>query len=181
MGNGFRKIIHGISAAGGVIGCLVIVFIVFGTIADVFMRYFFNRPIAGVIEYCTVLLPVMVFFGLALTQKLGGHIATTFLLNRFQPKTRLKQEIGNLMLCSVFVGLMAWEASQGASYSYSIKEFRWGVVGQDISIWWAKIGMAIGLAMFFLQYLADIIGKFGRLRSKEYLGNREREETKTIV
>lgn len=155
-----------LSKSAGVLSTLIIAFFLFGTIADVFMRSIFNHPIAGVIEYCSVLLPLMVFLGLALAQKKGGHINVTIFLNRLDERKRLRQEILNLVICMLFVLVMGIQTFKGALHSYEINEFRYGVVGQDVSLWWAKIGITMGCWLLFLQYISDLFEKIFKLQSR---------------
>lgn len=163
-----KTIISFISRSGGTIGLLLIAFMVLSTMADVTMRYFFNRPLAGVIEYCGILLPVLVFLGLAATQQVSGHIGVTLFLNKYPPRGRAVQQTVNLFICLGFAIVLGIESWEGAMYSYSIKEYRHGVIGQDITIWWAKIAMSVGFWMLCLQYVIDIANKFSQLRSGQY-------------
>jgi len=168
MGAKLGALITGLTRIGGMIGLIIIAFMVLATMADVTMRYFFHRPIAGVIEYCGILLPVTVFLGLAATQQASGHIGVTLFLHRLSPQGRAIQEIINLLLCLAFALALASQTWKGAMYAYAIKEYRYGVIGQDIPVWWAKIAMSIGFWMLSLQYLLDIGNKWSQWRSGRY-------------
>jgi TRAP-type C4-dicarboxylate transport system permease small subunit len=166
INSGLNKFISIMSESGGTLSVLIIAFFLFGTIADVFMRSIFNKPIAGVIEYCSVLLPMMVFMSLALVQKNKGHINITIFMGRLTKKKRLKMEAINLAICLLFVSLMGVETFKGALHSYKINEFRYGVVGQDVNIWWVKIGITVGCWLLVLQYISDLLKLIGKLRSR---------------
>jgi TRAP-type C4-dicarboxylate transport system permease small subunit len=128
--------------------------------ADVIFRYAFNQPIPGVIEYNGMLLAVFAFMGLAMTQRMQGHIRVTFLVSRLGRKPRNCIDFITLILSMVFVTIMGYETLLGALHSFQIKEYYWGVIGQTIYIWWAKFALPIGLLILCLQYLLDIIGIF---------------------
>jgi TRAP-type transport system small permease protein len=162
----FINCIGSVSRSAGVLSAFIIAFFLFGTIADVIMRSVFNKPIAGVIEYCSVLLPPMVFMGLALVQKNKGHIGITIFSGRLKEEKRLKLEIINLVICMLFVLLMGIETFRGALHSYQINEFRYGVVGQDVNLWGAKFGITAGCWLLFLQFISDLLEKICQLRSK---------------
>lgn len=164
--NNFTNWVEIVSVSTGFLSIFIVSFFLFGSAADVFARTFFNRPIAGIIEYCSVLLPPMVFLGLAMVQKNDGHINVTLVLSRLGQRRRLYQEIINMIICILFVSVLGYETLMSAIHSYQINEFRYGVVGQDINLWWAKFGITAGCWILFLQYISDLLNKLSQLRSK---------------
>lgn len=164
--NNFSNCVEIVSVGAGYLSIFIVIFFLFGTIADVFARTVINRPIAGIIEYCSVLLPPMVFLGLAMVQKNDGHINVTLVLSRLAERKRLYQEIINTIICVLFVSILGYETLIGAIHSYQINEFRYGVVGQDINIWWAKFGITFGCWILFLQYISDLLRKLFKLRAR---------------
>jgi C4-dicarboxylate transporter DctQ subunit len=65
------------------IGALLIAFVMFMSAAGIIMRYVFNKPIYGKVEITELVMAGIVFFGLAYTQKLGGHVRMSFVIERF--------------------------------------------------------------------------------------------------
>ena len=56
--------------------------------ADVFGRYFLNRPIIGTLEIFEILLPGIVLFGVAHAQREKAHIAVDVFYSRFPSRVR---------------------------------------------------------------------------------------------
>ncbi|RLB30941.1 MAG: hypothetical protein DRG87_03760 [Deltaproteobacteria bacterium] len=65
------------------IGAILIAFVMFLTSAGILMRYIFNNPIYGKVEITELVMAGIVFFGLAYTQKLGGHVRMSFVIEKF--------------------------------------------------------------------------------------------------
>jgi TRAP-type C4-dicarboxylate transport system permease small subunit len=61
------------------IGGWVIVALMVYTVADVILRYLFNRPFSGSIEVTEFAMAVIVFLGIAWCGWLGGHVAVDIL------------------------------------------------------------------------------------------------------
>ncbi|MBX9773865.1 MAG: TRAP transporter small permease [Xanthobacteraceae bacterium] len=61
------------------IGGWVIVALMIYTVADVILRYIFNRPFSGSIEVTEFAMAVIVFLGIAWCGWLGGHVAVDIL------------------------------------------------------------------------------------------------------
>jgi TRAP-type C4-dicarboxylate transport system permease small subunit len=148
---------------GVALSALILTGMIVGTLCDVFLRFFFDRPIAGVIEFNGVYLPAFTFLGLAMTQRLKGHISVTFGLQSLSPKTRKAVELFGFLLALLFAATVGWEASLGALHSYRIREYYWGVVGVTILIWPSKVAVAVGLWMLCLEYGAEILDVLAQL------------------
>ena len=68
-------------------------FVVLSTLFDVFLRYFFSKPILGVIELNQCMMPVMVFMAVALTQRYQGHVKVNIIVNRLKENHRIFFEV----------------------------------------------------------------------------------------
>lgn len=137
---------------------------VLSTMLDTVIRYVFSKSLPGVIEYNGILLAVLAFMGLAGTQLAKGHIQVTSFVARLNPRSQLRLEVVHLIVALVFVAVLGYETLLGALHSFKIKEYYWGVIGQTIYIWWAKFSLPVGLAMLFLQFLADLFNTIAKLR-----------------
>lgn len=159
------------SIAGAVasVSYLAFTFVVLSTLADVFMRYFFNRPILGVIELNECMMPIMVFMAVALTQRHRGHIRVALVLNRMKPGHRRILEGLSLVVGFLFILVMGWETGEDAVTAFRRQESV--LVGLKVApIWWAKFALPIGLWSLCLQYLLDIatmVGRRGSERTRE--------------
>jgi len=159
----FAKIVRSISMSVSIPGYPIMFFLVFATMADVFMRFLFGSPIQGVIEHCIIFTPVLVFTGLAYVQLMDGHIRVTFLLGRLKPRSRAILDICTLIISLIFAIIMGIHTWKAAVYSLSIREYYYGGAGQAIPVWWAKFSPPIGFWALSLQYIAHILKKITQL------------------
>jgi TRAP-type C4-dicarboxylate transport system permease small subunit len=155
-----------VSRAGVVVSVVVLVVMLAATGYDVFSRFLFDKPIAGVIEFGGAYLPAFTFLGLAMTQRLKGHIHVTFGLGLLSPRRRKVFELLGLLLSLLFVATMGWQSSSGALHAYRLGEYHWGVVGITILIWPAKVAVAVGLWMLCLEYAVDLLRTIAQLTGR---------------
>jgi TRAP-type C4-dicarboxylate transport system permease small subunit len=71
-----------------VIAMVAIMFMMFLTATDVTMRKFFNEPITGSLEILEVVLALIVFFGLARSQRLRVHVGMDLAFDRLKGHAR---------------------------------------------------------------------------------------------
>src|SRR5690606_5806757 len=113
-----------------------------GVTADVAARAIYGQSVPGLFEMSELSMVMVVFLGLGWTLRDDAHIRVTMLTDRLAPRPR-RLAGGLAWLCAALVFLLlAWPSTQEAAYSFSIREFRWGVV--QIPIWWTKIALAAG-------------------------------------
>jgi C4-dicarboxylate transporter DctQ subunit len=65
------------------LGACLIAFIMFFASAGIVLRYVFNAPIYGKVEIIELVMAGVVFFGLAYTQRIGGHVRMSFVIERY--------------------------------------------------------------------------------------------------
>lgn len=76
------------------------------TTVDVFLRYFFDRPILGSIELVELMMVSIAGLSLAWCTLRSGHIRVDLLLGFFSKKTNRVIDIVNYMFTAVICGLM---------------------------------------------------------------------------
>ena len=155
-----------VSRAGVVVSLAVLVVMLAATVYDVFSRFVFDKPIAGVIEFSGVYLPAFTFLGLAMTQRLKGNINVTFGLQMLSPRRRKVFEFLGLLLSLLFVATMGWQSASGALHAFRLGEYHWGVVGITILIWPAKVAVAVGLWMLCLEYVVELLRALAQLTGR---------------
>ncbi len=120
------------------IGLLGLMAVIFATMADILMRWFFNKPITGVRDASSLFLAVIIvsFFPICLAQ--GGNIAFHFFGNMLGPRCRdLLEAFGNLVTLLVFVAI-AWQIWGYADYLAENRETTW-VLGWPVAPWWRGV------------------------------------------
>jgi TRAP-type C4-dicarboxylate transport system permease small subunit len=86
------------------------------TIADVFMRYVFARPIVGTTELTEILL-VCSLLGLGPCALANGHISVDVITTRLKPKTQRVLQIVNLSAGFLFLVLTMWQSFKAGLYA----------------------------------------------------------------
>ena len=141
-----------------VLGWIAMVFmaiLMFGVTADVAARAIYGQSVPGLFEMSELSMVMVVFLGLGWTLRDDAHIRVTMLTDRLAPRPRpLAGGLAGLCAAQV-VQLLAWPSTQEAAYSFSIREFRWGVV--QIPIWWTKIALAAGLWFAAVQAVVKAV------------------------
>jgi TRAP-type C4-dicarboxylate transport system permease small subunit len=83
----------------------------------------FGMPIMGTYELMGYLSAVVVAFGLASTQREGGHIALTLLAGRLPVVIERLIDAVSQLACTVFFGLIALKTSEWATYLMESGEY----------------------------------------------------------
>lgn len=105
----FDSLIQTVSRAINVLGMAIILAMMLLVVADVVMRYVFHSPIQGATELIELMLVVVVFFGLAHTQIMKGHIAVDFVVARLSRRGRaMTGVIVHLLSFALFI-VVTWE------------------------------------------------------------------------
>ena len=90
------------------LGGWVVVALTFYTVADVILRYLFNRPFSGSIEVTEFAMAVIVFLGIAYCGWLGGHVAVDIFERPLEnPRLRFVPVILTLASAALFAAI-AW-------------------------------------------------------------------------
>jgi TRAP-type C4-dicarboxylate transport system permease small subunit len=158
---GLESWVHPISKVMNRVASVALFSMMFLTIADVFLRKVFSRSILGTVEVTEFLLLILVFFALAQTEVLNGHVKVDLVMGRFSTRTQAAVDMITQLICFVMFGLFTWSA---LVYSEKMREA--AEVSQDL---WLPIypfvyvvvaGCAIlslALLIKFLLALAKII------------------------
>lgn len=152
----FKRLESWLSSVTGAIAILFLAVMVLATTADATMRFFFNKPIAGVFEVAEMAMVVLVFFGLGWTQQDRKHIRATIVTDRLPRRWQHFFEVIAWAVCAFFLLVLAMPATDAAKESFAMREFRWGVV--QMPIWWVKIILAVGLWLGALQMIYSLAG-----------------------
>ncbi|HHY02205.1 MAG TPA: TRAP transporter small permease [Paracoccus sp.] len=150
-----NTIVRRISDVLGWVAMVFMAILMFGVTADVAVRAISGQSVPGLFEMSELSMVMVVFLGLGWTLRDDAHIRVTMLTDRLSGRRRRLVE-GVAWLCAALVFLLlAWPSTQEAAYSFSIREFRWGVV--QMPIWWTKIALAVGLWFAAVQAMAKAV------------------------
>ena len=111
-----RLVMHIINIVG-FIALITLIAMMMLTTVDVFLRYFFDRPILGSIELVELFMISIAGLSLAWCTWRSGHIRVDLLLGLFSKKTNRVIDIVNYILTAAICGLMVpsliWRYMEG--------------------------------------------------------------------
>ena len=135
------------------IGGFAILVMMVVTVADVFMRFFFNRPLGSNVDITQMSMVVTVFSALAYCGWTGGHVAVdilTDLLPRyiFLPLSVLGNFLGGVLMLAI-----AWQGMLAAIDYAETGEVSWTLM---VPQWPFLVVVAIGAALYSLVLFIKI-------------------------
>jgi tripartite ATP-independent transporter DctM subunit len=166
----FEKAISYVSkAAAGISGFIVLVMMIF-TVADVFLRYTFNKPIIWNFDVQTLLIVPVVFLGLSYVQSNRAHIRIDILISRIPSDNRLWFQFFGDIIFLVFAALVTWQVGVDTIAAYRIHDFLEGIV--RVPLWPAKASLTLGTGLlsvyllFFLVQDVRALAKTGAIKAE---------------
>lgn len=91
--------------ASGILAAMMLL-----TVSDVFLRYFFRRPILGTTEITESMMACLAFFALAWCAVQKGHLKVDLVMSRFSPKVQAVFDSMTSFAGLIIVALMAWRS-----------------------------------------------------------------------
>ena len=128
------------------------------TIADVFLRKVFSWSILGTVELTEFMLVILIFFSLAHTEILNGHVKVDLVMSRFGERTQGLFDMATQLACFILSGLITW-----STLVYSEKMRASGEVTQDLwipiypFIYVVGIGCAILTLTLLIKFFMALI------------------------
>ena len=129
------------------------------TFADVFMRYFLNRPIHGGFELTEIAMALIVFFALPSAVRRRENIVVNVLYDQFPPRAqRIATAFGDL-LCALLCGFMAWRM-----WLYGARLLRYSEVTMELAVPKGAIAQTMAV-LIGLASAAFLLGAWEALRN----------------
>ena len=124
-------------------------------VAQIFGRKLFNAPIFGYIDIVEIALSVLVFLGLAYTERLGGHIRMELIVSNLRGRWLWSFELVGVLLGLFIVGVLvvySWDHAMRAYWSGDSS------IDAQFLLWPSKLIVSLSLAMLFLRLLVSLWG-----------------------
>jgi TRAP-type C4-dicarboxylate transport system permease small subunit len=144
-------------------GVTVLAMMMVLTVADVTLRYFFNKPILGSYEITEFMMTMLAAFTIGYAAILKAHVNVDLVFTRFPERIQGIISIFTNLVCVVFFGLMFWRniyqssvlrEAHATSPALSIPEFPF--------IFILGIGFGIIALVFLLQLLESMVKAAGK-------------------
>lgn len=146
--------INRISRTLNAIGVTFLMAMMLLTVADVLMRYLFNRPILGSIEITEYLMAVTGFSGLAWCAAGREHARVDLLLGLFSKRTQAIFDSVTYFLCLTVVPLVAWQGFVSSNYARETGKHSFLL---EIPAYPFYLALGIGFAALFLVLIVLMV------------------------
>lgn len=114
----FQKVVHGISRRLNILGLCFVGFMMLLTVADVLLRWIFNRPITGVFEITEYLLVVIMAFTVPWCTIQDKQMKVDLVVSRFKRHIQVIIDTLTCMLSLAICIIITWHTFTEAIYIY---------------------------------------------------------------
>jgi TRAP-type C4-dicarboxylate transport system permease small subunit len=121
--------------------------------ADVVGTQFFGQPVHGALEMTESTMVVIVFGALTYAQIRRNHIRVELFYTRMGPRTQGAMDAFADIMAITFFGLLLWQASFEAMFSFQIDESTFGLI--RVPLWPARFMLAAGTGLLIVQLFID--------------------------
>lgn len=123
-------------------------------VADVVFRAF-GKPLLLMAELSVFVMMIVIYLGFSRSEEQREHVRLEFAVNALPDEIRAKVRGVASLLAVVVIGLLFYAVSRGALSSFATGSAIAGAV--DIPIWPVQCIMAVGMAVFLLQGIVNLI------------------------
>jgi TRAP-type C4-dicarboxylate transport system permease small subunit len=162
-GSGLNKAINILDKVGifsrwtNFIGIAALGVMILVTFINVFLRYVFNRPIAGVEAVTEVAMICAVFFAVAHTHNTKSHISVDLIPSKLSTKPRLALEFIVTLLSVGLFGLVSWRMAVYTMLLFSDQRVHDKFIGIPSGPF--GIVIIIGCVSLFLLLFRDLLSQ----------------------
>lgn len=129
--------------------CLIVM-----TVSDIFLRFFFSKPINGCFELTEYLMIPIVFLALPLTTSRNAHVRVDLLTGKLRRRKKAALYSVSCFLSSCIIFLCGWYTFPEAMYA---KEIMFKSDMLDIPTYPFYFIIMIGFFLLFFTLIADFI------------------------
>ena len=157
--------IHTASKSLNWVACLAVILLVLAVFVDVFAR-FINRPVPGNIDTAELLLIPAVFFAMAYTHTLDGHIRVEILYTRMSTRTKGIMDSITLLIAIGVYGFMIWSMANRVWRIITSPDPGPITIGLGIPIFPLFIVIVVALIVLCLELLVNFSHAVARASGK---------------
>lgn len=146
----------------GYLGSAAVLVMMLLTVADVSMRFFFEKPIVGAVELGQILM-VLVFLAVPLTTTEESHVSVDLVVNRFSNRVKGIVRLVVLTLTLGICTLMAWQAYTASAFSRLMNSTFSLLKVPEYPFYWVMVlgfvGMCVILAGQIIATIREVMKK----------------------
>jgi len=150
LGQGHNVFERVLSSAGG----LLILILTLLVPVDVFLRYVFNHPLAGLYELSELMLVGMVYLSITYVQANKGHVVIDIFLTKIPGRPRRAMNLATYFFCLLICFLMTWRTGYLAWQAWDTQDYTSGLV--QWPLWPAKAVISVGCGLLGLRLIRDL-------------------------
>ena len=133
----------------------IIMFLMFFATAEILGRYLFNSPIPGHVEIVELIMAGVVFFGIAYTERVGGHVRMELFVTRILKGRGYHIAEAITVTLSLFVYLFI------LVYTFKFALFSFQVGDTTAYIYWptwpSKFAIPLGSLFLCIRFVIELI------------------------
>ncbi len=166
----FARAVQRLSRVINMIGVAFLMPMMFLTTVDVILRYFFNRPIKGGMEYSEVMMVIIIWLGFSYTLQVEGHVKIELFVSRLSKNTQIYFDIFACLIGLTLTGLLNW-----FGYMLTLNSY---LNGEEMDVTSLPLYPFKGLIwaasiLFTLEILAELSLNILKLRGKKIQAAKE--------
>ncbi len=128
------------------------------TVVEVLARALFKVSVPGSYEYVSLMFVYLIYLGLGFSQRRDAHITVGILYDNIPRSVRKIAQASYLFVACVFFAALTWTSAVSAWSAYAMGDTVLGII--EVKTWWARAGIPVGLALFSLRFLIQLIHLF---------------------
>jgi TRAP-type C4-dicarboxylate transport system permease small subunit len=156
------RVIYAVSRFIGGFGAVVLVAMMLLTVADVFLRYTFNRPIQGTVEVTEFMMVTMVFPAVVWCTLRKEHVKVTLVVSRFSLVVQAFFDSISSLLCLGLFSLISWHNFLAARDKWLTGEVS-VLLGFPVYPFYLVVAIGCGMVgLLLLTNLVEIVARMGK-------------------
>ncbi|MET9783266.1 TRAP transporter small permease subunit [Nocardiopsis alba] len=160
---GFPRSVGAVATVLNLGAGLLLLALMFLTVADVVGRSAFGRSVLGTVDISTLLLVTIAFLGLASAEIDGKHVSVTLVEERFGPRTRRILSGARVVLLAILGALIVWGMGEVLLSAYERGETTNDIL--RLATWPAKLVLFLSFLLFFVMAVWKEVMEFRTLGS----------------
>lgn len=149
-----ETIVRQLSQKAGIIAVGFLLLIMLLTVADVTLRYLFNRPITFTLELTTYMMVLLAFLALSWCALTDKHVRVDLILSKFSKRKQEIFDITNHLLVLVVCVLIGWRVLNA---SFIVRDMRTASTITDIPYYPFYWVITLSYALLFLVMVVKFV------------------------
>jgi len=133
----------------------IIMFLMFFATTEIIGRYIFNSPVPGHVEIVELIMVGIVFFGIAYTQRVDGHVRMELFVTRVLKgrSYHIAEALTNILSLFVYVFILV--------YTFKATLFAYQIGDNTSYLYWptwpSKLAVPLGCLFLCIRFAVEII------------------------